>query len=190
MSRYKDDLYDRIWFPFTFSNVTTISTVSNISYNIYQVPPSVMRSANTPLNASEPLQFYWETKNSSDQYYVYIHFAELVPLKANQSREFNLYLNNKLWYEDGPIIPRYLVTNTIYSNLPASGSLKYDVSINKTATSTLPPIINALEIFKVKQFPHMETDETDGITSNYYIYIYIQFLTLPIVLNLYKDSSN
>lgn len=132
-----------------------------------------MRSANTPLNASEPLQFYWETKNSSDQYYVYIHFAELVPLKANQSREFNLYLNNELWYEDGPIIPRYLVTNTIYSNLPASGSLKYDVSINKTATSTLPPIINALEIFKVKQFPHMETDETDGITSNYYIYIYI-----------------
>jgi hypothetical protein len=32
-----------------------------------------------------------------------MHFAEFGKLPANQTREFSIYVNNKLWH--GPIVP-------------------------------------------------------------------------------------
>lgn len=134
-----------------------------------------MSTAATPINESGPLEFYLPPEANS-KYYVYMHFAELVKLKANQSRSFNITLNGELWY-DGTVVPSYLFTNTLFSPSALTGG-NYVFSIFKTENSTLPPIINAIEIYTVKHFPQSETDKQDGmlfvtqVCIACYIYIY------------------
>ncbi|KAM7468972.1 hypothetical protein LguiA_007155 [Lonicera macranthoides] len=159
--RYKDDSYDRIWRPRDSSNTTILGTLLEIDNNNFHVPSNVMKTAIMPQNASDSLQFYWKPENTTDQFYIYMHFAEVEALQPNQSRSFNIYLNGKLWY--GPFSPRNLSTITIYSVTPTScnGNFVCRLTINRTNNSNLPPIINALELYQVIQFTEPETDEND-----------------------------
>ena len=120
-----------------------------------------MSTAATPVDDSVPLKFNWYSDNAtSSEYYMYMHFAEVVELKANQSRSFNINLNGQYW--NGPFAPEYLSSNTLSSTSAISGSDNYEVSIFKTENSTLPPILNAIEIYLVKYLPQSETDQRDG----------------------------
>ncbi|KAF3445139.1 hypothetical protein FNV43_RR14832 [Rhamnella rubrinervis] len=141
--RYKDVFYDRIWQPRNL-NTKIISTllIANSNAEIAQPPYVVMATAVTPKNASNPFEFYIQPSNLTAQYYVYMYVAEIEKLEANQSREFDIYENGKLW--QGPIAPDYLSTETLYSTSPMSGD-KIEYSFYKTKTSTHPPILNALE---------------------------------------------
>lgn len=120
-----------------------------------------MSTASTPKNDSIPLMFEWEPDDPISQYYIYLHFAELEILNANQSRSFNITINGNInWYAS--FVPEYLSTATIYSPsvLPRG---KYIFSILKTQSSTLPPIINAVEIYSVKNLSLSATDQEDGM---------------------------
>ncbi|KAK9266042.1 hypothetical protein L1049_017797 [Liquidambar formosana] len=117
-----------------------------------------MRTAVTTLNGSNSLDLYWEPESPTSQYYIYMYFAELEELRANQSREFNISLNGRVWY--GQLVPDYLYTTTIYSVSPEIAE-NFKVSIYKTENSTLPPIINAIEIYMVKQLLQPQTDQED-----------------------------
>ncbi|KAK9281611.1 hypothetical protein L1049_004514 [Liquidambar formosana] len=117
-----------------------------------------MRTAVTTLNGSNSLDLYWEPESPTSQYYIYMYFAELEELRANQSREFNISLNGRVWY--GQLVPDYLYTTTIYSVSPEIAE-NFKVSIYKTENSTLPPIINAIEIYIVKQLLQSQTDQED-----------------------------
>ncbi|KAA8541722.1 hypothetical protein F0562_022874 [Nyssa sinensis] len=93
--RYDNDVYDRIWRRPVYDNTTrVIHTNLPIAPNRFQPPSIVMSTALTPIAGRDPLSFTWESNNSTDQYYIYMHFAEL---QANQTREFNIYLNGELW---------------------------------------------------------------------------------------------
>lgn len=170
--RYKDDSYDRIWRPRDSPNTTTLSTLSEIDNNNYQLPSNIMNTAIMPQNSTESLQFSWRPDNSTAQFYIYMHFAEVEALRPNQSRSFNIYLNGDLWY--GPFSPRNLSAFTIYSQSPEScnGNFVCQVTINRTENSTLPPIINALELYQVIQFREPETDENDRTSYNISFSIY------------------
>nr|POF16613.1 isoform 2 of probable lrr receptor-like protein kinase [Quercus suber] len=85
-------------------------------------------------------------------------FQSVVKLRTNESRSFNITINGELWY--GPLSPRYLSTDTVYSTAALTGG-KYVFSILKTGNSTLPPIINAIEIYTVKDLSQSETDQQD-----------------------------
>ena len=119
-----------------------------------------MSTAATPISESAPMEFYVPPTDTNSEFYVYMHFAEVVKLRANESRSFNITINGKLWY--GPLSPRYLLIDTVYSTAPLTGR-KYVFSILKTGNSTLPPIINAIEIYTVKDLPRSETDQQDGM---------------------------
>lgn len=121
----------------------------------------VLRTASTPENISVPLQFEWNTNNASDEFYLYMHFAEVEQLEANQSREFNIYINGLRWNTQ-LVVPEYLKATNYYPMSPLTGNTKYTVSINKTASSTLPPIINAFELYSGKVFSNSATNETDS----------------------------
>ncbi|XP_061356610.1 probable LRR receptor-like serine/threonine-protein kinase At1g05700 [Gastrolobium bilobum] len=167
-SRYKDDVYDRIWSPFTLSESTPLSTAlspDELSLNEYKPPAVVMSTAITPDNASAPLNFSWDPNNVNDQYYIYMHFNEVEKLAANETRAFNITMNGKLFY--GPMVPAYRSTNTIFSRSALTRATRYQFSLFQTETSTLPPIINALEIYTVKDFSQSETeqDDVDAITN-------------------------
>ncbi|KAL0740887.1 hypothetical protein Bca4012_082400 [Brassica carinata] len=91
--RYPDDVRDRIWDPFFGSSYTQITTDLNINNsNAYEVPKTALQSAATPRNASGPLVITWNPKPSNAQVYLYMHFAEIQTLEANETREFDVIL--------------------------------------------------------------------------------------------------
>ncbi|XP_074343552.1 putative leucine-rich repeat receptor-like protein kinase At2g19210 [Apium graveolens] len=158
--RYKDDIYDRRWFPFNWTSTGTSTPLDINNANDYLVPEDVLKTASGPDNVSEPFLFSWITTNASDEFYMYLHFAEVEKLEANQSREFNIYINGVKWNRE-LVVPTYLALTTLYAERSETGNTQYIVALNRTDDSTLPPILNAYEIYSVKRFSTSGTKETD-----------------------------
>ncbi|KAK7294289.1 hypothetical protein RJT34_17176 [Clitoria ternatea] len=161
--RYGYDVYDRIWLPAlgskAWTQLSTSLSPGDLTQNAYNLPAVVMSTAATPVNASAPFEFYWNSDSVNDQYYIYMNFSEVEKLASNETRSFNFYLNGKFFY--GPLIPGYQIVSTIYSRSPMTGARSYLFSLSKALLSTLPPIINAVEIFKVMDFSQSETEQDD-----------------------------
>ncbi|KAM7473282.1 hypothetical protein LguiB_020525 [Lonicera macranthoides] len=98
------------------------------------VPSNVMKKAIVPQNASDNLQFYWTLENTTDLFYIYMHFAEVEALQPNQSRSFNIYLNGELLYVF--VSPRYLSAFTLYNESPASCNVDAITNIKATYSVT------------------------------------------------------
>ncbi|CAN6350802.1 unnamed protein product [Urochloa humidicola] len=155
--RYPDDPYDRIWISMFDDTVwDVISTTMEVTdlQKEYEAPSMVMQTAITPRNASNNIHFFWDwdyeqgSKDPLPEFVTVMYFSELVSLQGNAVRQFYINLNGELWYPEG-FTPRYLYEDIIYSDDPFGDYTRYDVSINATANSTLPPIINAIEVFSV-----------------------------------------
>ncbi|KAJ4907938.1 Receptor-like protein kinase [Raphanus sativus] len=68
--------------------------------------------------------------------------------------------NGELYY--GPLIPHKLKLTTIKSQSPVTcKGGKCSFQLIRTNRSTLPPLLNAFEIYTAIQFPQSETDESD-----------------------------
>ncbi|KAL8153404.1 hypothetical protein V2J09_011164 [Rumex salicifolius] len=117
-----------------------------------------MQAAMTPKNNNDPLLITLPTQSSTTEYYIYLHFAELKKLSANETREFNITINGILFY--GPYSLNYLESHTIFSTMPSYGS-EFAFRFEKTGCSTLPPIVNAMEYFMVKELPQALTNQHD-----------------------------
>ncbi|KAL8256709.1 hypothetical protein R6Q59_028750 [Mikania micrantha] len=175
--RYEADKYDRLWSPISWPNSTYLYTLDKVYSGLFTTidPPSeVMSDAITPKYPKESFKINWSPDNTSDKFFMYMHFAEIEILKINQKREFNIYLNGNLSY--GPFSPLNHTTTTIYSGKPEITAPTYTLTINKTKNSTLPPIINALELYTLKKLPQNQTYDQDAtalwsIKSNYKINI-------------------
>lgn len=123
-----------------------------------------MGTAATQKDVNKPIEIEWEPEDENTQYYVYMHFAEVVDLKANKSfRGFNVTYNESFWY--GPLIPPPLSTITLYSTGPITTvpTKKHLFSFVPIENSTLPPIINAIEIYSVINLSELTSDQGDGI---------------------------
>ena len=142
---------------------TQISTSLNVNNSNRYVPPQVaLKNAATPTNASAPLTIEWSSEKADDQYYLYSHFAEIQDLQTNETREFNMVWNENLYY--GPLIPNKLQLTTIRSQSPTTcKGGKCSFQLIRTNRSTLPPLLNAIEVYTVIQFPQSETNEIDGM---------------------------
>ncbi|GLT72853.1 hypothetical protein SLA2020_447520 [Shorea laevis] len=80
--RYKDDIFDRIWWPFSFSEWTTLSTSLTVKYSSqkdynYEPPSVVMSTAATPANVDNSLDFNLNVPANDSGYYIYMYFAEV-----------------------------------------------------------------------------------------------------------------
>ncbi|XP_029128814.1 LRR receptor-like serine/threonine-protein kinase IOS1 [Cajanus cajan] len=166
--RYKYDVYDRFWgtcdFKQDWTQLNTLIPAMSIIQNDYQPPAVVLSTAVTPANGSAPLVISWEPLAETDQFYVYMHFTEFEELAKNQTRKFTITENGKPWYRN--FSPPYLSAFTIYSQSAISGKeIKY--SFERTKSSTLPPIISAIEIYRVKDFQQADTlqGDVDAITT-------------------------
>ncbi|CAL4909209.1 unnamed protein product [Urochloa decumbens] len=90
------------------------------------------------------------------------------------ARQFYINLNGKPWYPKA-FTPDYLSSDATYNSNPYRGLARYNVSINATANSTLPPIINAVGVFSVIRLiptTNVATDSQDawdGLTCSYAI---------------------
>ena len=141
---------------------TQISTDLDVVHsNKYAPPKDALRYAATPTNASAPLTIEWSSANPDAQYHLYAHFAELQDLEANETREFSMVWNGQHYY--GPLVPLKLNLLTIFNKSPRTcNGGKCSVQLIRTNRSTLPPLLNAFEVFTVIQLSQSETDENDG----------------------------
>ncbi|KAK1257329.1 putative LRR receptor-like serine/threonine-protein kinase MEE39 [Acorus gramineus] len=157
-SRFPDDTLDRIWRSYNQTRQNPISTTSNVNRNNnFNLPSAVMSTAVTP-STGDALEFDWQT-SSKDGQHIYMHFMELQQLKTNESRKFGIEINGgQLFYND--FQPGYLSVNTIFSINPLNGST-YNVSIQKSNDSTLPPILNAFEVSSVQPMQISPTHDQD-----------------------------
>ncbi|KAJ8486666.1 hypothetical protein OPV22_019151 [Ensete ventricosum] len=158
--RFPADPYDRIWSSFMDPSWSTLSSSSNVnnSLNMFEPPSAVMQTAVTPASGSQ-LVFSWDSVSPDDELYAVLHFAELQNLTGNATRMFNITRNGELRYDR--YTPPYLSADFIYSNVPFEGSSRYEYVLNSTSDSTLPPIINAFEVYSLMQLTQAATDSGD-----------------------------
>ncbi|KAI8544544.1 hypothetical protein RHMOL_Rhmol08G0305500 [Rhododendron molle] len=153
--RYSDDVYDRIWFPDTLKITSTAWEVLSASYsnpdalsaNDYKPPYPVMATAIRPGNGYNSLDFWVKLdypKPKVQQLYVYMHFAEIA---ANQGGELDVYINDAPWSLG--VATYFMRPVTINSTYSMGSDLRLNFSIRATAQSTLPPILNAIEVYEV-----------------------------------------
>ncbi|VAH22185.1 unnamed protein product [Triticum turgidum subsp. durum] len=156
--RYPEDKFDRIWSPWSNSTIwSVISTTEKVQKSAtngndtFEPPLPVMQTAITPINSSSPIDFTWDaqastTNNPNPGYVWMLYFAELQPTGV---RQFDISLNGKPWLMNGSCTPNNLSTTILYSTKPVYASNQYNISLDATVNSTLPPIINAAEIYSV-----------------------------------------
>ncbi|GKB69033.1 leucine-rich repeat transmembrane protein kinase protein, partial [Tanacetum coccineum] len=158
--RYGDDKYDRIWYPINSTGYVQLQTsgIISVGSTTEQVPSKVMSTALTNPYPNGYISFPWNTTNTTEEFFIYLHIAETQTLQRNQTREFNIYLNYIHWY--GPVSPLDHTTSTYLFR--GSNSKRYNVSLIRTKNSTLHPIINAIELNYPKQLLQRQTEDQDG----------------------------
>ncbi|KAL5575495.1 hypothetical protein UlMin_017194 [Ulmus minor] len=182
-SSISNDVYDRLWTGFRTdvwkALTTSLKDENSITQNIYLLPFTVMNTASTKNNSVSYMSISWKDLNSTSKFYFYFHFTELQKLTKGQFRMFDIFINGHSWFEQ--LAPGYLKTNTLYSGsgfniADTNGSI--EIWLNKTKNSTLPPLINAMEIFIQKDLSELqETNQKDvdailNIKSVYEVSIY------------------
>ncbi|CAL9222844.1 unnamed protein product [Arabidopsis halleri] len=162
--RYPEDVYDRVWEPYSqpeWTQINTTRNVSSFSYG-YNPPQGVIKTASIPTNVSEPFIFTWNLESFDDETYAYLYFAEIQQLKVNETREFKILANG---VDYTSYVPMKFEAETLSNPAPirCEGGV-CRVQLLKTPKSNLPPLMNAIEIFSVIQFPQSETN-TDDINA-------------------------
>lgn len=169
--RYPDDPHDRIWgtWKSTTSNqwkeISSATRVDNLRMDKFDAPTALMQTAVTPRNASGNIHFFWKPEpqpnDPTPAYIAIFHFSELELLTNNASRQFDINLNGEPLIAKG-YKPKYLTAEAIYTDEPFERTSRYNITINATANSTLPPLINAAEIFSIISTAVISTDSQDG----------------------------
>lgn len=156
-------MYDRIWIPRNFGFCREINTSLPVisDNNSYNISSLVMSTAMTPTNTTNPITMTLENSDPNVRYFAYMHFAEVedLSLRPNQTREFEIRING-LTVTAG-FSPKYLQTNTFVLNPESQTDIVF--SLVRTSKSTLPPIINALEIYIANSFSQSLTSQEDGM---------------------------
>ena len=166
--RYPNDTYDRSWKPVLFDwiPITTGSTIySESSENPYNLPDVVLRTAAKSQNSSLPLGISWSPPDSLSKCYVYFHFVEIEKLEAGQQRELKIDLNGERYLTES-IKLDFLKPQTIAQNDPPISGKRIQFLIYAAEGTKLPPILNAVEIFVLKDLPNKPTAINDGMSSS------------------------
>lgn len=160
--RYSDDPYDRIWFPAKAGNgLTAVSSDAIlINVNVPDNPPqAVLQNAITIPNTSGRINLVPGFPSTEVPIYMNMYFSEVTQLDTTQNRSFEIYIDNKP--NSVPIIPPYEGVIEMYiTNMTASANTSF--SLVATSDSTLPPLINAMEVFYVGDPLTDGTNSKDG----------------------------
>uniref|UniRef100_A0A453JXG6 Protein kinase domain-containing protein n=1 Tax=Aegilops tauschii subsp. strangulata TaxID=200361 RepID=A0A453JXG6_AEGTS len=178
--RYPFDSYDRIWQSYgdiaAWTNITTTANVDVSKASSFDAPPVVLRSAATPVNGTR-LEFSWSpdtsqnNDSSSAAYLLLLYFAELQQLPGNVLRRFDILVDGASWNGSRSYTPKYLSAEVV-EQVVVQGSGQHTVSLVATPDAILPPILNAFEIYSLRQMTELATNNGDakammGIRTTY-----------------------
>ncbi|EOA15759.1 hypothetical protein CARUB_v10006837mg [Capsella rubella] len=161
--RYQDDRFDRIWSPYS-SNISWNSIITSAYIDVFQngywPPDEVIKTAASPKSDDDPLELVWTTDDSNAQFYAYLYFAELETLGKNETRKIKILWNGSPVFE-APFVPSSKYSMTFSNPKAFTGSNDHLISLQKAPDSTLPPILNAIEIFTAQPLDEFYTTIQD-----------------------------
>ncbi|XP_019086207.1 PREDICTED: probable LRR receptor-like serine/threonine-protein kinase At4g29180 [Camelina sativa] len=160
--RYQDDSFDRIWSPYS-SNISWNSIVTSAYIDVFQSgyspPDEVIKTAASPKSDDDPLELFWTSDDPNARFYAYLYFAELEALEKNETRKMKILWNGSPVSETS-FVPSSKYSMTLSNPIAFSGN-DHLISLQKTRDSTLPPILNAIEIFTVQSLDEFYTRTGD-----------------------------
>ncbi|KAF3784046.1 hypothetical protein EJ110_NYTH28912, partial [Nymphaea thermarum] len=164
---YPDDPYDRWWRPNDAIDGVLSVARDNMSFiqNFTEIPGLALAHAITPASSKATTLtvptsgIFWE---DATYYYIFYFMEVLEAAYQNKSRSFDFLVDgNKLNVK--PIIPPYQwgwIEYNVGRNLTA-GSV---ISLVNTPDASLPPILNAMELSKLKTGLADGTSRNDGLS--------------------------
>ncbi|KAK3442191.1 hypothetical protein EUGRSUZ_B02416 [Eucalyptus grandis] len=167
--RYSADAYDRIWQPAAIGTGLTVVASDALFIDITSIddnpPQAVMQNAVTTSKASESIQLTIDSPAKAVPIYMNLYFSEVTQLGTTQKRSFELYADDKPLPNPEIIVPPYgTVTEMWLTNFSASSNTSF--SLVATSDSTLPPLINAMEVFYVDALTDgTNSKDVDGLSS-------------------------
>jgi len=118
---------------------------------------------------TDNLGFSYQLSNGAVRFYVYMYFAEIEKLEADQTRQFDVFVNGAL-LQNNATLPFLGHGTLIYISSEPETVLQ--IWINRTNKATMSPILNGIELYKGKTLDLPQTHQNDG---TYYI-TYILYL--------------
>ena len=79
---------------------------------------------------------------------------------SNALRQFDIIVNNSTW-NSKPYTPPFLFADSISGTV--QGQERYTISLVATKNATLPPILNAMEMYLIKPISETATDPGEGM---------------------------
>lgn len=113
----------------------------------FMEPLPVLQTAVAPLAGnSTTFTLTWPEYREADSFMVFLHFADF---QGSKLRQFDVYFNGiRLGQSGKPFSPLYLAASSVYSSgWYKAPDNKYNITLAGTATSVLPPMLNAFEIY-------------------------------------------
>lgn len=162
--RYDEDFHDRVWVPCSENETLSISTnlQVNTSSNSYDVPQKVANSAIVPAKPTDPLNIWWDLGDAKTESYIYMHFAEIQNLGNNEIREYNITYNGDQVWESFFRPGKLNITTIISPTALSSPDGIFNFTFTMTKNSTLPPLINALEVYTVVENLLLAANQDEG----------------------------
>jgi hypothetical protein len=171
--RYPDDPYDRIWSWYQYDsailmNINTTRNITRFSSDEFEAPNSVLQTALTPISSPNLTTVSYDTPIYNNGnfigYYAVLHMVELQKLSINQSRQYDIYINDRVWYRSAN--PQELQADYIYDTRPKLDSHIVLTLAQELGNSTLPPILNAMEVYwSMSMEVNQLTSDNDGKKS-------------------------
>lgn len=177
--RFKDDPYDRLWAAGVLTKgairAPSEALFSNRSLLEDRPPPAVLKHAMVGISPNASIELPMGFPDDAISVYINLYFSEITRLGPNQNRSFSVFKDNKSF--SNPFSPPYEDCNGKYvSGITVSSNTTF--SLVPSNVSTLPPLINAMEIFRIGETELTDgTDKKDGKTfdsnmSQIYHYLY------------------
>ncbi|XP_021912554.1 probable LRR receptor-like serine/threonine-protein kinase At1g05700 [Carica papaya] len=147
--RFPTDPFDRIWIPAV--NAAGFTELENeaslILVNLKDNPPKeVLQNAFAAPNTSIIITLGTNLPLTSVPIYMNMYFSEVTQLSSLDKRSFKLHINGEASSDE--LVPPFGVAGEVFlSNFSASSNTTF--SLEATPDSTLPPLINALEVFTI-----------------------------------------
>ncbi|XP_065034970.1 probable LRR receptor-like serine/threonine-protein kinase At1g05700 [Musa acuminata AAA Group] len=168
--RYPEDKYDRTWDPCnsyigceTWYFTSSTLGIKTTRGDAYEVPGVVMGTATVAADNFTLQYFLHYGLNSSVQttFYIYLHFADFDYLSGNGSRIFQVRADGEPVSDN--ISPAYLLaTHVHFIHQLAYPGLEGYFNLTRVAGSTLPPILNAAEVYIPINLSVLATDAADA----------------------------
>ncbi|XP_054820033.1 putative leucine-rich repeat receptor-like serine/threonine-protein kinase At2g19230 isoform X2 [Prosopis cineraria] len=160
-ARYKDDVYDRLWYRHVNPDLVLLKAqVKVVENSTYELPSEILLTACQSPNKSNILNERVPVSLKLDkQHYFFLHFAEIQKLPSGKKRILNVTIDDEYSLSQKLTLD-YLKPVTLHFNKIVT-TIYAHLTVRATADSYAPPIINAFEIFEVIPEPESPTNAKD-----------------------------